>query len=250
SFAFGPISPQAVIRYTALLGELGRYRDAVEVALTFRKLDPLFPQTDQMIAQALKAEIDIHNGAYKMDKALEAAKLLYQLVPIPRYANLVKLLEDELKAKQIYLDRFQRDPGNVQHFKNAMELKNLSGKLQDLPAMIDLFKSKMTTNEQSLVVLSQSYEYLDDYKNKEIVCNQLTELIPKNPVSWFNLARTQMQLKNTNDAAASLEKSLALYAEPGPHKKLNIPMFVSTNALMLPLLERPEIQKLLNPKID
>ncbi|MDE2680481.1 MAG: DUF2723 domain-containing protein [Verrucomicrobiota bacterium] len=251
AFAFGPISPEAVIRYTTLLGELGRHRDAVHVTLTFRKLDPHFPRADLMISQALEREITFHRIiTHDITKALEAATLLQELVPSLRHENLITELKSFIKDTQIYLDRFQRDPGNVQHFNTAMDIKVMTGKLQDLPAMIDLFKSKMTTNEQSLVLLSLSYEYLRDYKNKEIVCNQLTELTPKDPASWFNLARTQMQLKNTNDAAASLKKSLSLFAEPGAHKKLNIPMFVSTNVLMAPLLKRPGIQKLLNPKKD
>ena len=89
AFAFGPISPEAVIRYTTLLGELGRHRDAVHVTLTFRKLDPYFPQTGQMIEQALEREIAIHAAAHEMDKALEAAEFLHKLVPNPRYKQLV-----------------------------------------------------------------------------------------------------------------------------------------------------------------
>ena len=250
SFAFGPISPEAVIRYTALLGELGRYRDAVEVALTFRKLDPLFPQTDQIIAQALEAEIAIHAAAHKMDKALEAAKFLHQHVANPRYANLVKSLEDALKAKQIYLNRFQRDPANVEHFNTAVDVTVQSRQLEALLPMIDLFQTKMTRNERNLAALARAYNYLEDHANKEKVYQEMTALIPNDPVPWYDLAKAQMQLKKTNAAATSLQQSLTLYSQSDPTSQYNIPAFARTNATLAPLLVRPEIQKLLKPKED
>ena len=250
SFAFGPISPEAVIRYTALLGELGRYRDAVEVALTFQKLDPLFPQTNQMISQALEAEIATHAAAHKMDKALEAAKLLYQLVPIPRYTNLVKSLEDALKAKQIYLNRFQRDPANVEHFNTAVDVTVQSHQLAALRPLIDLFQAKMTRNERNLAALARAYNYLGDYANKEKVYEEMTTLIPNDPVPWYDLAKARMRLKKTNAAASSLLQSLTLYSKAGTNNQYDIPAFTRTNAIMAPLRERPEIQKLLNPKED
>jgi tetratricopeptide (TPR) repeat protein len=250
AFAFGPISPEAVIRYTALLGELGRYRDAVEVALTFQKLDPLFPQTNQMIAQALEAEIAIHAAAHEMDKALEAAQLLHQLVASPRYANLVKSLEDALKARQIYLNRFQRDPANVEYFNTAVDVTVQSHQLNTLRSLIDLFQTKMTRNERNLAALARAYNYLEDYANKEKVYLEMTALIPNDPVPWYDLAKAQMRLKKTNAAATSLQQSLTLYSKAGATNLYDIPAFTRTNAIMAPLRERPEIQKLLKPEKD
>jgi tetratricopeptide (TPR) repeat protein len=250
AFAFGPISPEAVIRYTALLGELGRYRDAVEVALTFQKLDPLFPQTNQMIAQALEAEIAIHAAAHEMDKALEAAQLLHQLVASPRYVNLVKSLEDALKARQIYLNRFQRDPANVEYFNIAVDVTVQSHQLDALRPLIKLFQSKMTRNERNLAALARAYNYLEDYANKEKVYQEMTALIPNDPVPWYDLAKAQIRLKKTNAAATSLMQSLTLYSKAGSTNLYNIPAFTRTNSIMAPLRERPEIQKLLNPEED
>ncbi len=247
AFAFGPISPEAVIRYTALLGELERHRDAVEVILAFKKLDPHFPQTDQMITQALNREIDLHLAAHDNAKALEAAGLLQELVPSEENRKRLDLLKSTIKSVEIYLNRFKRDPGNADYFSNAVYVKALSGKLSDLPAMIELFQSKMTTNKQSLAALAQAYEYAADYPNQEIACKRLANLIPEDPVAWYNLARTQMQLKKTNEAAASLKTSLTLHAQPGTHKQFNIPAFAASNTMIAPLLEQPDIKKLLEP---
>jgi tetratricopeptide (TPR) repeat protein len=250
AFAFGPISPEAVIRYTALLGELGRHRDAVHVTLTFRKLDPYFPQTGQMIEQALEREIALHAAAHEMDKALEAAEFLQKLVPNPRYKQLVESLKDAIKAKQIYLNRFQRDPGNVDYFNMAVDVTVQSRKLDLLPALIDRFKSNMIRNEPNLAALARAYNFIEDYSNKEKIYQEMTALIPNDPVPWYDLANVQMRLKKTNAAANSLLKSLTLHSTSTSANQYDIPAFTRTNAVLAPLRERPEIQNLLKPKKD
>ena len=250
AFAFGPISPEAVIRYTTLLGELGRHRDAVHVTLTFRKLDPYFPQTRQMIAQALEREIAIHAAAHEMDKALEAAEFLQKLVPNPRYKQLVESLKDAIKANQIYLNRFQRDPGNVEYFNMAVDVTVQSYKLNLLPDLIKRFKSKMEQNERNLAALARAYNYLEDYENKEKVYQEMTALIPSDPVPWYDLAKVQMRLKKTNAAATSLAQSLTLHSQSAATNRYDIPAFTRTNITLGPLRKRPEIQKLLEPKKD
>ncbi|MBC8324981.1 MAG: DUF2723 domain-containing protein [Verrucomicrobia subdivision 3 bacterium] len=250
AFAFGPISPEAVIRYTALLGELGRHRDAVHVTLAFQKLDPHFPQTSQMIEQALEREIALHAAAHEMEKALESAEFLQQLVPNPRYKQLVESLKDAIKAKQIYLDRFNRDPGNVDHFNMAVDVTVQSRKLQLLPALIDRFKSNMIRNEPNLAALARAYNFTEDYSNKEKIYQEMATLIPNDPVPWYDLANVQMRLNKTNAAANSLLKSLTLYSASGTTNQYDIPSFTRTNAVLAPLRERPVIQKLLEPKED
>ena len=106
----------------------------------------------------------------------------------------------------------------------------------------------MEQNERNLAALARAYTYLEDYENKEKVYQEMTALIPSDPVPWCDLAKVQMRLEKTNAAATSLAQSLTLHSQSATTTRYDIPAFARTNITLGPLRKRPEIQKLLEPQ--
>jgi len=182
AFAFCPSSPEAVYHYVVLLVNLGRVDDALQVALTWQKLDPYNESANGMVNQLT----GMKNGPAPAAPA-----------PAPAHATL-----DQMEKT------FQDHPADYQ---NALSLVAAYLQMQrgdKATTVLDQMMAGPVTNEQVLQFVAEAYGQLGNFPKLETTVERLTQLNPHSPEWWYNLAAIKLVVGKTPEAISGLRTSL------------------------------------------
>jgi tetratricopeptide (TPR) repeat protein len=180
SFAYCPYSPEAVYKYVTLLANIGRVPDAELIVDTCLRFDP-----ENAAIQALGANIhEMKRGA---------------TTGITPETQLVM-------AEQA----FHANPTNLQA---AFQLASIYLQSQRSNDAIKLLEGLLVhTNVDSGTVLSvaNAFSQLGYAPGLEKALQRLTQIMPDNPESWYDLARAEAALNKIPSALNSLGQAIKL----------------------------------------
>jgi hypothetical protein len=117
-------------------------------------------------------------------------------------------------------------------------------KTNELLEAIYIYSESSETNRINLTAIKNAYGLIGDWEGKLKVDLQLTEHEPGSYAAWFDLSKTHIRLKHTNESTQAMLKALTLF-ENSEIKIPDIMPILLTNALFKPLREQPEIKKIL-----
>ena len=216
AFAFCPYSPEAVYRYIQFLVPLGRFDDAITVAETCQKLDPLNNQITDLVKnlQSYKNQNDQRLQAVKQIDAMEATA--------------------------------RTNPANV---PNLVMLGSAYIQLQQTNRAIELFDQALGRSElklQEAEAVAQYFAQLGNYPKLESALRKLVSLAPELPEPRCDLAALQAITGNQTEALQNLKAALDLSAKrlaqnPGAPDLLTA---VRTDPRFAAIRNLPEFQKL------
>jgi tetratricopeptide (TPR) repeat protein len=228
SFAYCPFSPEAVYKYVTLLVNVGRAADAQMVVNTSLIWDP-----ENIGLQAL---------ADNVSQILQSQQQMSQQpppgVPPPPAAPSMDFTPLETK--------YQQDPGNL---TNAFSLasayftaRRSNDGFRILQALID----RTNANAQAVLSVAKAYTDLGYVAGLEHAFTRATEVLPKSPETWYDLARVQAGLNKTEAALANLKKAVDLSNErvKTEPNAFNVAKDAQTNRNFDRIRQHPDFQAL------
>lgn len=104
------------------------------------------------------------------------------------------------------------------HLEAAAALENLQY-MSAAYASYEAILKKWPESLGAMIGLGNIYYAHRNFKKSETILSKATELHPKSPLAWHNLAIVEKDLKQANDARASAKKAIEL-ADPELKKKM------------------------------
>ena len=244
AFAFGPINPETVFKFINLLISMGNHDDAINLAYTYHRLDPINPSSLIFIKRILQAREQelVRQGLY--EKATSITDELSKIDPEGNHHLRADFYKREAFNESQILDAFRSDPQNSTNFMRAIYLLGRRSRTNEMIETISKFASTAGDDPRKLTYLKNSYGLIGDWKKKEVIDQKLTIIDPENYAPWFDLAQTRLQLDKKEEALAALTQALSLY-QKSETNMINIHTAIKTNNLFAPLREHPKIKQLL-----
>jgi tetratricopeptide (TPR) repeat protein len=218
AFAYCPYSPEAVYKYVTLLANIGRVADAELVVDTCLKFDP-----ENGAIQALGANI------HEIKKGTSTA-----ITP-----------ETQMTMAE---QTFHSNPTNLQA---AFQLASLYLQSQRSNEAIKLLEGLIAhTNVDAPTVLSvaNAFSQLGYAPGLEKALQRLTQIMPENPESWYDLARAEAALNKVPSALNSLQQAIKLSDArlQTNNGAKNLAQDALTNQSFVALRNLPEFLKLIS----
>jgi tetratricopeptide (TPR) repeat protein len=170
---FYPASSESRAHLAEMMASQGRFEEARESTREWLKLDPLNP-TPRMVLKQIDA--------------------------------LQELVEKEAEMASVY-HVSKNDPNFI--FSYATVLKDRA-KLADSDKVIDVFLGDRPSDLNLWQIAIQFYRQNNRSDRMEFLLQRVSELNPRNPVLWFNLAAIQSEMSKVTEAVASLKRAIDL----------------------------------------
>lgn len=258
AYAFSPSSGETLYDFVNLLASLGFIQDARTLVETSKEFDKFNPQLDQILTR-----LDAMAGAQKQtqqtvddfnqklqrfqanpndyDLGVELALKATQLGNGSVALELVKILERE------FADRL---PGTL---RKTMDLATVYLNLQQTNQTIrilDHLLQNPESNATTVLSAADALNQIKDFGRLEKALVRLTELLPRSPEAWYDLAVVRSGLGYEEPALEALETALyfnrkRLQQDPNASNLQNLAL---TEPNFNRIKSRPEFQKLFLPQ--
>ena len=219
AFAFCPYSPEAVFRYVQFLMQYNRLEDALLVAKTCQTLDPYNDSVAGLIRQL---------EDYKKS-ASQRAQVLDQIMSMENRART-----------------------NPTDYTNIFSLGSLFLELSQTNNAAALFDETIARPGVPIDVIrgiANFYAQTAQFNELEKTLTRLTDVEPRVPEAWYDLARLEIMLGKKDDALKDLGTAIQLSDQRLKTNAgaLNIRAQARDEAQFNPIRGLPEFQKLVSP---
>ena len=244
AFAFGAINPETVFKFINLLMSMGNHDDAIQLAQTYRRLDPANPSSLIFIRQVLqnREQEFLRQGRY--NEAIAITEELIKIDPTGNHLIRADFYRREATSESGILNAFKTNPGDSANFMKAIYVLGRRGRTNELKDAINKFSSTAGDDPKKLTLIKNSYGLISHWKEKEQIDLRLTEIDPKSYAPWFDLAQTRLQLGMTNEALENLVRALSIHKNSDTNTN-NLTGTIRTNDLFAPLRDHPKIKPFL-----
>jgi tetratricopeptide (TPR) repeat protein len=248
AFALSPFNPEALFRYVNLLAspEVNRFDDALLLAETSQKLDPLnksltdlvsklgemkaqraninparLEQTLQQNPADFQAALNLAGEYFQLgqtgaalqalDRVLTASNaptsLLRTLLPLyTSLTNQAKLMQ----TVDVLGQQLRSDPNNLEAALGIAEAARALHQPQAALQALDLVILSPKADPNIILQAAEQLVALSDYPRLELALDKLTNVAPNSPEAWYDLAALRSILGKTNESLQALRKALDL----------------------------------------
>ncbi len=183
AFAFCPSSPEAVYHYVVLLMNLGRIDDALQVALTWQKLDPYNESANGMVNQLTSMKSN-------------------PTPPPTAAATTIHATVEQMEKE------FSDHPTDYQNALSLVGAYMQTQRADKATAVLDQILVNPAANQEILQFVAEAYGQLGNFPKLEATVEKLTRLDPHSPEWWYNLAAIKLMLGKAPEALSGLSNSL------------------------------------------
>jgi tetratricopeptide (TPR) repeat protein len=250
AFALCPYNPEALFRYVSLLlsPDVNRYDDALLLARTSQKLDPLNASLTDLVNHISdlksqranlnpgKLEQTLRQNPADFQSALNLASEYFQLgqtgaalqaldrvltatnVPTGLLRTLVPLyttLTNEAKLRQtvdLLGVQLSANPDNLEAALGVAEGERALKRPQAALQALDRILASPQADPNILLQSAEQLVALSDYRRLELALDKLTKVAPSSPEAWYDLAALRSILGKTNECLEALRQALSLSA--------------------------------------
>jgi tetratricopeptide (TPR) repeat protein len=250
AFALCPYNPETLFRYVNLLlsPEVNRYDDALLLARTSQKLDPLNTSLTDLVNRIGdlksqranlnpgKLEQTLRQNPADFQSALNLASEYFQLgqtgaalqaldrvltatnVPTGLLRTLVPLytsLTNEAKLSQavdLLGVQLSNNPDNLEAALGVAEGERALKRPQAALQALDTILASPQADPNIILQSAEQLVALADYPRLELALTKLTKVAPSSAEAWYDLAALRSILGKTNECLEALRQALSLSA--------------------------------------
>lgn len=250
AFALCPYNPEVLFRYVNLLlsPDVNRFDDALLLARTSQKLDPLNASLTDLVNQIStlktaranlnpgKLEQNLKQDPADFQAALNLASEYFQLgqtgaalqaldrvltatnAPTGLLRTLVPLyttLTNEEKLRQtvnLLGIQLSNNPENLEAALGVAEGERALKRPQSALQALDRILASSQPDPNILLQTAEQLVALSDYRRLELALDKLTKVAPASAEAWYDLAALRSILGKTNECLEALRHALSLNA--------------------------------------
>ena len=248
AYALCPYNTEVLFRYVTLLlsPDVNRYEDALQLARTSQKLDPLNASIGDLVRRIsdlktqranlnpAKLEQNLRQNPADYESALNLASEYFQLgrtndaldaldrvlgapnVPTSLLRTLVPLyttLTNDQKLRQtvnLLGAQLNKNPENLEAALGVAEGKRALNNREAALQALDVILNSGQADQNIILQTAEQLVALADYARLERTLDKLTKIAPGSPEAWYDLAALRAILGKTNQSLQALRQALTL----------------------------------------